>query len=141
LYNRSDESGDQAQFNVDWAVNYWLAGGMAANKIVLGLATYGRSFTLAISSNNQPGSAATGPGVQGPVRKRIIYKFGNCNLFTRFFDFKYTVEAGFLSYYEICQNLNQGYFYAWQAQQLVPYIYSKNIWVGYDNIQSLNYKV
>ncbi len=75
LYSRSGESGDQAQLNVDWAVSYWINGGMAADKIVLGLATYGHSFTLANPSLYVPGSPATGAGAQGPVSQFFFVSF------------------------------------------------------------------
>lgn len=57
----------------------WLQKGTPANKLVLGMPTYGRSFTLASSSDTGVGAPATGPGAPGP--------------FTR--------EAGLLAFYEV----------------------------------------
>jgi len=51
-------------------LNYWLNGGAPPNKTVLGLATYGRSFTLADPSLNKPNSPSIGPGIAGPYTNR-----------------------------------------------------------------------
>ena len=63
----------------DWAVHYWLKKGADRSKLLLGLATYGRTFTLADSSKHGLGDAATAAGHPG----------------------KYTDTAGFLTYYEV----------------------------------------
>lgn len=57
---------------------------MPSEKIVLGLAFYGRGYTLANPSNNQPGAASKGASLPG----------------------NYTNEAGVLSYFEV-QNISQ----------------------------------
>jgi GH18 family chitinase len=49
------------------AVNYWLSGGMPASKLIVGLASYGRSWTLSRSTSTGMGAPATGAGAQGPV--------------------------------------------------------------------------
>lgn len=54
---------------------------------------------------------------------------------------KYTREAGFLAYYEICQKLQQGWTRVWNEEQKVPYAYNGNEWVGYEDVESLNQKV
>ena len=58
---------------------YWHTQGVAKEKLVIGLATYGRTFTLANSANYNIGDPVTGAGNAGP----------------------YTGEAGFLAYYEV----------------------------------------
>ena len=119
LYNRSDEVGAQAILNVDWAVNYWLNNGVDREKLNLGLPTYGRTFKLTNPANNSLGAGSTGPGSTGSQ----------------------TGEAGFLSYYEICGKLSQGWTRMWEPEQRAPYAYSGNEWVGYDDKQSLAEKV
>ena len=86
---------------------------------MLGLGTYGRTFRLANAVNNKPGDASTGPGSVG----------------------KYTGESGFMSYYEICDKISQGWTRVWEPEHKVPYIYNGNEWVGYDDTQSLTEKV
>ena len=49
----------------DYSVNYWIAGGFPREKIVMGIPTYGRSFTLSSQSDNGLGAAARGGGQQG----------------------------------------------------------------------------
>lgn len=57
----------------------WLQKGTPANKLILGMPTYGRSFTLASSLDTGVGAPATGPGAPGP----------------------FTKEAGLLAFYEV----------------------------------------
>ncbi|CAK9808295.1 CHIT1 [Anthophora plagiata] len=120
LYASSSESGDQAKLNVNSAVRYWLSQGAPADKLILGIPAYGRSFTLANAGNNGLGAPAKGPGNAGP----------------------YTREAGNLGYNEICSDIRQG---GWtvvrDSQQRVPYAFKGNQWVGYDDAQSVREKV
>ncbi len=67
LYARESESGNASYLNIDWAVNYWLDKGLPREKLVLGLSTYGRAFTLADASQTTPGSANNGSAQPGPV--------------------------------------------------------------------------
>ena len=77
LYPRTNEVGDQRNLNIDSSVKYWIAAGAPKNKLVLGLASYGRSFTLSNPSSNTLGSSASGAGSAGPVifSKNISKKF------------------------------------------------------------------
>lgn len=63
----------------DSAVQQWLQQGTPASKLVLGMPTYGRTFTLASPADTGVGASATGPGTPGP----------------------FTKEAGLLAYYEV----------------------------------------
>ena len=109
----------QGKNNVKAAVSYWLKSGAPANKIVVGLAAYGRSFTLKNSSQHTPGSLTIGGGNPGP----------------------FTKEGGFLSYYEICENLKAGWTRHFDKTTLVPYAFNGTQWVGYDDKESLRYKL
>ncbi|XP_053984693.1 chitinase-3-like protein 1 [Hylaeus volcanicus] len=119
LYASSKESGSLAELNVNAAVRYWLSQGAPAEKLILGIPSYGRSFTLANAANNGLGASAIGPGTIG----------------------RYTGEPGTLGYNEICENLNQG---GWtvvrEPKQLVPYAFKGNQWVGYDDPTSVQEK-
>jgi chitinase len=54
---------------------------------------------------------------------------------------KFTRENGFLSYYEICKKLKEGWALKWDDSQMVPYTYMDDQWIGFDNIKSLTIKV
>ena len=98
----------------DAAINYWLSQGAPAEKLILGMATYGRSFTLANPKNNGVGAASRGPGAAGP--------------FTR--------EPSNLGYNEICTFVqSKGWTVTFDEERRVPYATKGNQWVGYDNIQ------
>nr|XP_033321147.1 chitinase-3-like protein 1 isoform X1 [Megalopta genalis] len=119
LYAATREKGEQAKLNVDASVHYWLSQGAPADKLVLGIPSYGRTFTLANPGNNDVGAPTSGPGAAGP----------------------YTREAGILGYNEICESLRQG---GWnvhrEPQQRVPYAVKGNQWVGYDDVESVREK-
>eukprot|EP00002_Diphylleia_rotans_P009338 TRINITY_DN1945_c0_g1_i1.p1 TRINITY_DN1945_c0_g1~~TRINITY_DN1945_c0_g1_i1.p1 ORF type:complete len:407 (+),score=93.65 TRINITY_DN1945_c0_g1_i1:47-1267(+) len=108
-----------SSLNIDNAVNIWLAGGAPANKLILGLGTYGRSWTLANPSNNGMNAPAVGAGNAGT----------------------YTREGGFLSYYEIVTMLGNGATRAYDNTRKVPYAYLGNQWVCYDDTGSIETKV
>jgi len=119
LYRHPTDSSDRAMLNMDWAANYWSAGGAPRNKLVIGTGTYGRAFTLANAGNRGIGAPATGAGAAG----------------------EFTREAGFLAYYEICRMRNGGGVTTYEPDQRAPYTSLGNQWVGYDNQQSLREKV
>ncbi|PVD37774.1 hypothetical protein C0Q70_00375 [Pomacea canaliculata] len=83
LYPLSHEIGAQRFLNVNWSVSYWLDKGASPEKLVVGLPSYGRSFTLANKKDNGVGAPTNGPGHPGP----------------------YSRESGILTYYEICTQI------------------------------------
>ncbi|XP_046534128.1 chitotriosidase-1 isoform X1 [Equus quagga] len=117
LYRRQGESGAAAELNVDFAVQHWLQKGTPANKLILGMPTYGRSFSLASSSDTGVGAPVTGPGTPGP--------------FTR--------EGGLLAYYEVCSW--KGATEHRIEDQKVPYAVQGDHWVGFDDVESFKTKV
>ncbi|XP_049438191.1 acidic mammalian chitinase-like [Epinephelus fuscoguttatus] len=117
LYRSSFDQGELIYFNMDFAIKYWRDQGAPLEKLMLGFATYGRTFRTT-SSANGIGAPATGAASAGP--------------FTR--------EAGFWSYYEICTFLQGGSVH-WIDEQMVPYAIRGNEWVGFDNKQSFEIKV
>lgn len=58
LYARKDQS-DQTK-NVNWAVGYWLQNGCPREKLILGLAFYGRGYKLVNPMVNEIGSPSNG---------------------------------------------------------------------------------
>ena len=92
---------------------------------LLGLGAYGRSFKLADPNNNGYRAPCTA-GWTG------LYS-GSAGTYTR--------EGGYLAYYEICEKLRNGWTEVWLEEGKVPYAYGDGDWVGYDNVESINYKV
>ena len=103
--------------NADTSVKTLIELGAPAEKLVLGIPTYGRSWTVS-GTNMAPPVPAIGAGTQGPI----------------------TGEAGNLGYQEICLNIkNSGWTLV--EDENGPYAYSGNgQWVGYDTIKSARSK-
>lgn len=100
---------------VDSCVNYWLSKGYPKQLLNLGIATYGRTFTLQDPNKNGVGAASSGAGQAGTLVK----------------------QTGFLGYNEIVLN---GWPRKWQDDQKVPYAFSGNQWLGYDDEESVKLK-
>uniref|UniRef100_A0A671UYP1 chitinase n=1 Tax=Sparus aurata TaxID=8175 RepID=A0A671UYP1_SPAAU len=58
LYRGSEDTGDNIYSNTDSAMQYWQDQGAPSQKLNLGLATYGRAFTLSSASSNVGASAS-----------------------------------------------------------------------------------
>ena len=101
---------------VSYSLQYWIDKGFPANKIALGLGTYGRAFKLSDKSKHGLNAPASGNPPAG----------------------KYTRESGFLAYYEIC---TLGLTVVKDNPAKAPYGYKGDLWVGYDDPQSLVGKV
>ena len=107
--------------NIDATIDYWLDHGASADKLILGIPMYGRSFHLASIADSAPLSPVTGPGAMG----------------------QYTKEAGFLAFYEICQQVLNGWVNVVdETGAMGPYAYSGNTgdWVGYDDVAMVTRK-
>lgn len=103
------------QLNVDACVKYWLSKGCPKEKLIVGIPTYGRTFTLSDPNQNGINAPASGGGAAGP----------------------WTAQQGFLGYNEIVIN---NWPRKWQEDQKVPYAFKGNQWVGYDDPQSAQEK-
>ncbi|KAA0706901.1 Acidic mammalian chitinase [Triplophysa tibetana] len=117
LYNGSKDTEDNIYLNANFAMTYWRDQGAPVEKLRMGFATYGRTFSLT-SAVNDVGAPADGSASAGT----------------------YTREAGFWSYYEICTFL-KGATTQWINDQKVPYATKGNEWVGFDNKMSYETKV
>ena len=63
----------------EYTINHLIKAGASSDKIVLGIPTYGRSYTLFNEDSTDIGSPADGPGIEGDA----------------------TREKGYLAYYEV----------------------------------------
>ncbi|CAI9726698.1 chitinase-3 1 isoform X2 [Octopus vulgaris] len=114
-----DGSGEKSELNAEWSINFWLRAGIPRSKLIIGIPTYGMSYTLQDPNTHDLFAPANGGGNKGA----------------------YTDEKGVLSYYEICENIRErGWKSAWIDPQKVPYAYGGNQWVGFENIISVQIK-
>lgn len=79
LFAPSSDSEWRKQLSVDHASNLWVRLGAPKEKLIIGMPTYGRSFTMTNTARYLVNDPASGGGQAGV----------------------YTREAGFLAYYEV----------------------------------------
>lgn len=117
FYHPEDEV---AFYNSNFSIQYWISEGVPRRKIVMGMPLYGQSFRLEDEKVNGLNAKAPGPGEAG----------------------EYTRAAGFLAYYEICDNIkNKGWTVVQDAKRRVgPYAYKGNQWVSFDDKEMIRIK-
>jgi len=100
--------------NIDATIKFYVQNGASRDKLVLGIPTYGRSFTLANPDAHEIDSPATAAGEAGPDTK----------------------EAGYLAYYEICDKIiDDGWEMVTRFPGVMgPYAHKGNQWVGFDDV-------
>ena len=105
--------------NNQFSVQDWLSKGCPKNKLIVGIPTYGRSWTLSGSSTSLGSSASSG-GTPGT----------------------FSGEAGFLMYNEICVNIaSQGWTKVSDPSgNMGPHAHKGNQWVGYDDVDMVTRK-
>lgn len=118
LHAPSSDSEWRKQLSVSAAADLWTRLGAPKEKLIIGMPTYGRTFTIS-GPKNTVNSPASGGGKAG----------------------EYTKEAGFLAYYEICEMLRNGAAYIWDDEMKVPYAIHGDQWVGFDDEKSIRYKM
>ncbi len=111
LYNSS--------FTVMKGIEAWLSS-VPADKLVMGIAAYGRSFALS-SGQTSIGSTCMGQGLAGP----------------------FTAERGLLAYYEIMQMIQQNsrFISVHDSSTETMYGYDDKTWVGFDSPATLMKKI
>nr|UTR35852.1 chitinase [Agrotis ipsilon] len=113
LYKRSTEQLYLATLNINHTVHMYLDKGLDRNKIVVGIPTYGHTFTLVNVNNHRVSSPASGFGSLGSL--------------------------GFVNYPDVCMFVsNSSNVHITEDNEAkVPYLYSNKEWVSYENTQSV----
>lgn len=126
LYKRSSETLPESEWNVQAIVDSWNreAGVDISDKLIIGVATFGRSFSLVNAANAGVGAPSIGEGNRGVVLPR----------FARF--------NGMLAYREICRGIkNSAWTNSYDYEQAASYSVVDDQWVGYDSIRSAINKI
>ncbi|XP_050098074.1 endochitinase-like [Anopheles aquasalis] len=119
MNNRAFDQGELIDANVKGGIQHWIAAGCPAEKIVLEVALYGRSYTLANEAEHDLAAPITGPGHIG----------------------QYTRSSSYKAYFEICIELKSpGWTIDWDVQGMCPYAYNGDQWVGFENENSVTEK-
>ncbi|XP_049868150.1 chitinase-3-like protein 2 [Pectinophora gossypiella] len=114
LYARVSEQLYMATLNINYTVNMYVNKGLNRDKIVVGIPTYGHTFTLVNPDNGAIGSPASGYGALGSL--------------------------GFVDYPDVCtfiQNFKSEVVLKQDKDAKVPYLYKDNEWVSYDTPESV----
>lgn len=100
----------------------WHTLGCPKHKLIVGMAFYGRTYTLGSPDNH---------GLHAPVKKWDT-NGGKPGLFTN--------ESGFMSYFEFCQE-EETWTKEYDKIGECPFAYKANQWVGYEDSRSLEIKM
>lgn len=107
--------GERKDYCVAGTIQNYLALGMPASKLLLGLPTYGRTYTLHNASNHGLHAPAIGKGCPGPVRGL----------------------TGVYSYQDVCSVLSDSdAVRVWDNQSDVPYLHAGTKWASYEDTKS-----
>ncbi|KAH8386773.1 hypothetical protein KR093_002443, partial [Drosophila rubida] len=117
LFARAQEHSIMGTFNINYTAHWWLRSGLEPHRLVIGLPTYGHSFTLVNPFNTRIGAPASG--------------YGKCG------------EMGFTTLTETCACAN-GYLspiYNFDNNSCSPYLSALGEWISYDSKSSIACKV
>ncbi|KAJ8953717.1 hypothetical protein NQ314_007327 [Rhamnusium bicolor] len=115
LYASDSEEYYLATLNINYSTNYWHYLGMDRSKIIVGLPTFGHSFTLANSKNSGLYAPSFGYGKLG--------------------------SQGFADYAQICLFLSANHISpVFDMDTKSPYASKYFEWISFDDPQSLTYK-
>lgn len=113
LYAKPEEQLYIATLNINYTVHLYLSKGLDKSKIVVGIPTYGHSFTLVNPGNSRIGSPASGFGTLGSM--------------------------GFVNYADICEffKSHNNIVTVEDSIARVPYLHWQWEWVSFDSPKSV----
>jgi len=118
MYDHPESSNHD--FNANFTMNYWMEHGADPKKLIMGMPTYGQSFSVNDPSKGRGLNAKAGKGRAG----------------------QYTRAAGFLASYEICDKVQSGGFTVVKdpENRIGPYAYKGQEWFSYDDSSMIKQK-
>uniref|UniRef100_A0A182QY58 chitinase n=1 Tax=Anopheles farauti TaxID=69004 RepID=A0A182QY58_9DIPT len=118
MYEHPDDA--DKTFNANFTIHYWIEQGADPRKLVMGMPMYGQSFSLADNNNNGLNANTYGGGEAGDQ----------------------TRARGFLSYYEICSNIQKKNWNVVRDRKgrMGPYAYKGDQWVSFDDQYMIRHK-
>ncbi|KAK7111118.1 hypothetical protein V1264_010803 [Littorina saxatilis] len=112
------EAWSGSTLNMEWTAKEYVQRGASKHKVMVGLPTYGHSYTLTSPSRHEVGDSAS-LGAAGPL----------------------TRQAGFWAYYEVCNKIFKGTGTVERdARAGVPYYFDGNLWISFDDVESIKEK-
>ncbi|OWA53603.1 Chitotriosidase-1 [Hypsibius exemplaris] len=119
LWKRPEDTPWQSQLNAEWAVQTMIKGGIAPEKLILGIPTYGATYKINPKIAPKIHGSHLGGGDAGPITK----------------------EKGYLAYSEICRRmkLESGWTIS-MDQSGVPVCYRNSEWMSYESPKSARNK-
>ncbi|XP_034475156.1 chitinase-3-like protein 2 [Drosophila innubila] len=117
LFARPTEQSIMSTFNINYTAHWWLKNGLEPHRLVIGLPTYGHSFTLVSPFNMRIGAPASG--------------FGKCG------------QLGFTTLSETCACANEylAPIYTYDNDTCSPYLSALGEWISYESKTSIACKV
>ncbi|XP_001355717.2 chitinase-3-like protein 1 [Drosophila pseudoobscura] len=113
LYAHATDMSIMATFNINYTVHWWLQNGLEPHRLVVGLPTYGHSFTLVSPLNHRIGAPASG--------------YGQCG------------QYGYTTLSQTCECAARYLkpIYSYDTETCSPYLSGLQEWISYENQTSI----
>lgn len=121
LYSRSIDVGPQVTLNVKDGLARIVSGGAPKSKVVMGIAFFGRGFTLLDPQQH---------GLHALINRDVPPHAG-----------PFVRSNEVFAYYEICLNLKGNWKREFDDEGKCPYVYYRDQWIGYEDAVSIQHKI